>query len=64
MNEEFDKEYFVIEHAVSSGNKLSTSPIYSWPEAVSEYHFYTNQFGKTKVRLLRCTVMIEEIDVI
>lgn len=66
MADEFDynEEYFVIEHANSCGNKLKTSPILSWPEAVSEYHFYSNQFGKDKIKLLRCMVKIEELDVL
>lgn len=64
MDEEFDKEYFIIEHTFSNNNKLRTSPIYSWPEAVSEYHFYANQFGKAKIRLLKCLLKIEEVYVI
>jgi hypothetical protein len=61
---DYDEEYFVIEHVHSRGNKLKTSPILSWTEAVSEYHFYVNQFGKDKIKLLRCMVKIEELDVL
>jgi len=66
MTDEFDydEEYFVIEHTHACSNKLRTSHILSWPEAVSEYHFYVNQFGKNKIKLLRCLVKIEELDVL
>ena len=62
--DEYDEEYYVIEHNISSGRKLKTSHISSWDEAVSEYNFYSHQFGKNRVRLLRCLVKIEELDVL
>jgi hypothetical protein len=62
-DEEFDEEYYVIEYTISSNRKLKTSHIITWHEAVSEYNFYFNQFGKNKVKLLRCLIKVEELSI-
>jgi hypothetical protein len=61
MNDNFDKQYYVIEHTNRNGDKFRTSNFYYYSDVLPEYNFYVNQFGKSNVKVFKCVVKVEEI---